>query len=198
MKDFDLANAYAIARDLRQRLHSLEERIAREADQSPITVADERRMADLQARANSIYTQADRHAPAPLPLERPDTYRRRLAKGLQEYSPKWRSADLSALDDVALDVIEQQIFADAAANSKTHGLKPGEIVPRKSAELDGHVRVDYVGGEGAWFGHLFTRPPQRALLKSQGEYDAMTRADQLSRISEIIRHRPVPAPRVTF
>jgi hypothetical protein len=45
-------------------------------------------MTAMQARADEIYTKAGRRAPPPLPYELPKQFRRRLAAGLQEYSPR--------------------------------------------------------------------------------------------------------------
>ena len=84
-KDVSLANDFAKARDLRNELRKLEESIARRADRSPVTIGDERRMGEMQARADSAYQAAGRRAPPALPLERPGEYRRRLAEGLQVY-----------------------------------------------------------------------------------------------------------------
>jgi hypothetical protein len=82
----NLVNDYARARDLRLELRRLEESIARRANASPITPEDERRMTDMQARADASYVAAARRAPPPLPLERPEAYRRRLVNDLREYT----------------------------------------------------------------------------------------------------------------
>jgi hypothetical protein len=80
--DVTLANDYALARDLKQKLRALEESISRRANQSPITEADERAMVEMQSRADSAYVAAGRRAPVALPLERPDEYRRRSGSTL--------------------------------------------------------------------------------------------------------------------
>jgi hypothetical protein len=70
--DVSLANDFARARDLRQELRRLEESIARRAERSPITEADERAMSSMQARADSAYTAAGRRAPPRSHLSAPE------------------------------------------------------------------------------------------------------------------------------
>ena len=200
-KDVSLVNDYAKARDLRNELRRLEESIARRADRSPVTLEDERRMHDTQVRYDSAYSAANRRAPPALPLERPDEYRRRLAEGLQVYSPSWRGKDLSGVtDEAALAAIERQIFADAVANGRTFGLKPHEIRERVSEGHGGHKVIEFDGGSEAHFTHQFSRPGRLGSFKSQAEYAAMSRDAQLSRIGAIVHeYRPtMTAPRAAF
>ena len=193
--DVGLANDYVRARDLRQELRKLEELIARRAERSPITVADEHLMTSMQARADSAYVAANRKAPPPLPLERPAEYRRRLAAGLQVYSPKWRDNDLNVInDDAALTAIEEQIFADAVANGRTYGIKPDEIRARERTDGSGHKVIEYDGGSRASYIRQFSREPPLAIFRSRAEYEAMSRDANLQRINEIIHQRPVPQP----
>ena len=73
---------------LRAQLRKREEDVAARADARPLTADDERQMVELQSRADETYRAIGRFAAAPLPMERPGEYRRRLAAGLQEYSPR--------------------------------------------------------------------------------------------------------------
>ena len=84
-------------------------------------------MFDMQARADSAYSAADRRTPPPHAYERPDEYRRRLVDGLKTYSSKWAAADFISMDASVLPIVEKQVYADAVANGRTHGLKPHEI-----------------------------------------------------------------------
>jgi hypothetical protein len=182
-----------------QRLRSEVRRLERLAETEaknmrPITELDERQMASMQARADSAYQSAGRRAPPPHAYERPDEYRRRLADGVRGYSPRWKSADLTALGDDALGVIETQIYADAATNGRTHGLKPHEIRERVTESGGGHKVIDFDGGEEAHFTRQFSRPPRFGVLKSQAEYTQMSRDANMARIDQIIRQRPVPQP----
>ena len=115
---------------LRAEVRRLERLAEAEAKRmGPLTEADERRMTEMQARADEAYTAAGRRAPPPTPLERPDEYRRRLADGVKIYSPRWQKADLQAVPEDALAVLENQIYADAATHGRTHGLKLRQIKP---------------------------------------------------------------------
>ena len=126
-----------------QRLRSEVRRLERAAEaeakrMQPLTEADERAMTAMQSRADSAYQSTGRRSPPPHAYERPDEYRRRLADGVKGYSPRWKSADLTALAGDALGVIETQIYADAATNGRTHGLKPQEIRERVTESGGGH------------------------------------------------------------
>ena len=94
VEDFNLAKA------LREKLREVEDRLARNANRSPVSRADEQEMTAMQARVDAVYVKAGRKAPPPLPYERPGQFRRRLAQGLVEYSPKLQGVDLAALADV--------------------------------------------------------------------------------------------------
>ena len=182
-------------RDLRNELRKLEAQSAAEmALIQPLTEADERRMTDMQARADSAYIAANRRAPPPHAYERPDEYRRRLVDNLKIYSQKWAAADFISMDASVLPIVEKQVFADAVANGRTHGLKPYEIRQRVREDASGHRVVEYDGGPGAHYTRQFTRAPQLATFKSDAEYRAMSRDANMARISEIIRQRPVPQP----
>ena len=174
-KDVSLANDFAKARDLRQELRRLEELIARRAERSPVTLDDERRMTEMQARANSAYQAAGRRAPPALPLETPLEFRRRLLAGLQPYSSTWNGKDLSGItDETAFTAIEGQIFADAASNGKTFGLRPREIRERVSEGHGGHKVIEFDGGPEAHFVRQFSREPRIGVFKTHAEYAAMS------------------------
>ena len=193
-KEVSLANDYAKARDLRQELRRLEESISRRAERSPVTLEDERRMTEMQARADSAYVAANRRAPPALPLERPIEYRRRLAEGLQVYSPSWRGKDLSGVtDEAAFTAIEGQIFADAVANGRTYGLEPHEIRQRVIPGSSGHTVIEYDGGPDASFIRQFAPAPRLGVFRPREEYERMSRDANLARIEQIVRHASDPA-----
>ena len=136
-------------------------------------------MTEMQSRADASYIAAGRRAPPALPLERPEEYRRRLADGVKTYSPRWREANLESINDDALGVIETQIYADAASNGKTAGLRPTEIRPIENRSPAGHTETTFVGGENASFIKQFARPARRAVFADQAEYarDGPRRSD---------------------
>jgi hypothetical protein len=193
----------ALLQEKRRELRALEAQAERTARaMSPLTIEDEHRMVAMQARADSLYRGAGR-LPAPLaePHERPGQYERRLVDGLKIYSQRWAKANVSVMPDDAFAIARDQIYADAAQNAKTHGLKPGEIRELPTVSDGGHRVIEFVGADGTHFTEQFSRPPRRVMLKSQQEYSQMTRDAQLSRITEMVRYgqRPtVQAPRAAF
>jgi hypothetical protein len=192
LEDFNLAKA------LREKLRTVEDRLARNANMSPLTRADEQEMATMQARVDAVYVKAGRRAPPPLPYERPREFRRRLAAGLQEYSPQFHGADLATMADDALNVVEPQLFADAAAYAPTHGIKPDEIRAFEKVGAGGHREIEYSGGPRAHFTKNFAPPIRFARLKSQHYYESMARDSMLARVEQVMRRPPLTSPRAGF
>lgn len=192
---------YADTLELLQRkraeLRDLERQAEREAKRmQPLTVDDERRMVDLQARADSAYIAANRRAPPPHAYERPDEYGRRLAVGLQPLSPQWSKVDLDKLSDSVFEVARKDIYADAVANGRTFGLRPGEM--REIDRSNGVHRItEFVGDpDTVWFGSVFTRPPKKAQFFDRDSYMRMSRDANAARVEEIIRGYQRPQVRV--
>ena len=168
---------------------------------TPLSIEDEHRMVAAQSRADALYRGAGRlPAPAPEPHERPAAYERRLADGLRIYSQRWARANVSVMPDDAFAIARDQIYADAAANAKTHGLQARQLKPIPTRTASGHESVEWVGGPEAWFGKQFERPARRAQFQAPEAYAAMSRDSRLSRIQEVVRtHRPpLQAPRAGF
>ena len=185
---------------LRAQVRQLERAAEAEARaMQPLSEKDERRMYADQAVFDSAYIAGGRKAPPPLAYERPHEYVRRLADGLKSLSPRWKDADIGRLPDDAFAIAARQIRADATENGRTHGLQAREIRERRGVTDAGHNTVEFVGGDQAHFTQYFARPARRAIFKSQQEYNELSRADSLARISEIVRSRPiVQAPRAAF
>jgi hypothetical protein len=187
---------------LRSEVRRLERQAEAEAkSMSPLTIDDEHRMVAAQSRADALYRGAGRlPAPAPEPHERPAAYERRLADGLRIYSPRWSKANVERMPDDAFAIARDQIYADAAANARTHGLRANELKPIPTRTASGHESVEYVGGPEAWFGKQFSRPARRAVFADQATYSAMTRDANLARVAEVVRtvRPPLQAPRAGF
>jgi hypothetical protein len=183
-------------RDLRDELRRLERQNEQEmARINPLSLNEEHEMRAMQARADELFRGAGRlPAPEPHAHERPSTYERRLADALKVYSARWAKADVFAMPADAFKVVQPQIYADAAANAKTHGLQATEIRELPSTSASGHRTYEFAGGERAWFGHRFARPARRAVFADPSAYAQMSRDSQMSRLTEIVRHRPVPQP----
>jgi hypothetical protein len=192
----------ALLQEKRRELRALEAQAERTArSMSPITLDDELRMVEAQTRADALYRGAGRlPAPPAEPHERPSTYERRLVDGLKVYSERWAKANLAAMPDDAFQIARAQIFADAAANAKTHGLQARQLKPIPTRTASGHESVEWVGGPNAWFGRQFERPARRAQFQAPESYAAMSRDSQLSRIQEVVRtvRPPMQAPRASF
>lgn len=114
----DLPTKIRKAKAMRDELNHLEREVSREMQataQGPLHEAEEAAMAEMQARADSVYNELGKRAPAPWPGERAPAYRLRLLKPLQGYSEGFKSLDLAAQTPKNIDVFEKQIFSDAIA-----------------------------------------------------------------------------------
>ncbi|HEO9044223.1 TPA: DUF2213 domain-containing protein [Enterobacter kobei] len=82
--------------------------------------------ADTQARADNAYASFGQRARAPMAGESAADYRKRLLKGMQQYSDEYKSVDISAIHDAALlDIAERKIYTDAAAFARSGAGIPG-------------------------------------------------------------------------
>jgi hypothetical protein len=191
----------ALLQQKRRELRALEAQAERTAkSMQPITEQDERNLMELQARADEVYRAAGRiGAPAPMNFERPDTYRLRLAEGLQKNSATWKNANLAnALAAGALATAESQIYAEARANGRTAGLKARELkaIPTRSAS--GHESTEWVGGPEAHFIRAFERPARRAVFQSAEEYSRQSQAAAMQSIARTYYRPLAQAPRASF
>lgn len=119
----------------------------------PVHMADEdfAAMAAIQARADGIYNLLGRSASRAMQGESPLAYRRRLLDGVKEHTD-YKAVDLGviAVDSSAFDVIEGQIFQQAALVARSPAsVPPGELreVVRQS---NGHTITEFVGDPLSW------------------------------------------------
>lgn len=185
------------AQALRAELRALEQKVERAATKAPITVEDELEMNATQARMDTAYQAVDRRCPPPLPYEGKGEYRRRIIDGLKIYCDQWRAADTFAISDAAVPIMEKMVSDAARAAGPTFALRDGQIKARQVEGPNGHKTIEWVGKD-AHFTEQFKAPVFRGLMKSRDEYAAMSRDAQLARITEVVRHRPVPQPRAGF
>jgi hypothetical protein len=187
---------------LRAEVRRLERQAEAEAkSMSPLTIDDEHRMVAAQSRADALYRGAGRlPAPAPEPHERPAAYERRLAAGLAVYSPRWSKANVERMPDDAFAIARDQIYADAAANAKTHGLKARELKPIPTRSASGHESIEWAGGPDAHFVRAFERPARRAQFQAPEDYARMMQTAAMQRVGEVVRtmRPPLQAPRAGF
>jgi hypothetical protein len=199
-------STYADKLEELQRLKAEVRRLEHQAEieakrMQPLTEHDERVMYADQATFDEAYMGANRKAPPPLPYERPDQYKRRLASGLQSLSPRWAKADFDSMPNDAFAIAEAQVRADAIANGKTAGLQAREIRERVRTDHSGHRVVEFDGGLEAHFVRAFERPARRAILPTPEECTKKMQTAAMQRVEQIVRYGQrltVSAPRAGF
>lgn len=79
-----------------------------------LTLEEENKNSEIQARADSVYQHVGRRAPPPGPYERPFAYRRRLLSELTRYSsdPRFKDVKWSIIPEDGLSQFEGKIFED--------------------------------------------------------------------------------------
>lgn len=109
-------------------------------------------MADVQARADTVFQAFGDSAPRPLDGEDLGGYRRRLAGVLKTHSPQLKSVNLGAIFDAeAFDFMEGQIYNDAmAAALKPVDLPAGHLREIKTRDVAGRNVSTFVGEPRAW------------------------------------------------
>jgi hypothetical protein len=115
--------------------------------------ADPVDLAEIGARFDSAYNAVGAGgAPAPLPAETKFSYRRRLAGGLQRFSPDWRHSDLYRLPAQVMNTAERAILSDTAAAVGDHaiGNPDGSLRRIDSQNAAGHRIVEWAGNPRAW------------------------------------------------
>lgn len=127
--------------ELSRRQSELEARRRDLARPSPPDISE---LADIAARFDDAYrTLGAGGAPAPLPSEGRFSYRRRLAGGLQQFSPEWRDSDLYRLPSEVMGDAEAAILAATAAavadrtlgDPRTGGLREVRVANRSGREV---------------------------------------------------------------
>jgi membrane protein involved in colicin uptake len=139
--------------DIDKRIADVEAKLPRQ-----MTDADYEKMADAQARADSIYAGYGKRAPRPLDGETELLYRRRLSRDLQKNTKEWKDFDISLLDAKSFAQIETKIYADAleAANHPAD-LADGDMRAIRSTNPDTGHRVTRFVGNGS-FVRQFKQP----------------------------------------
>ncbi|EKM5742870.1 DUF2213 domain-containing protein [Enterobacter kobei] len=116
-------------------------------EQAKKDAAEAETKADTQARADNAYASFGQRARAPMAGESAADYRKRLLKGMQQYSDEYKSVDISAIHDEAmLDIAERKIYADAAAYAKSGaGLPNGHLRMTTRKDEAGRTVRDFHG-----------------------------------------------------
>jgi 8-oxo-dGTP pyrophosphatase MutT (NUDIX family) len=124
--------------------------------------ADYAAIADTQVRADRIYSMHGGKAGRALDGETLIAYRRRMANGLKEHSPAWKTVDLKVIaDDTAFTNIENMIYSDAE-QAGLHPAAPAEDFLREIIREDvtGRKISEFVGRPSAWMSQ-FAAPRRR-------------------------------------
>jgi hypothetical protein len=187
---------------LRNEVRRLEASADAEAKaMQPLTLDQENEMRNTQARMDEYYRAANRSAPPPLPYEKPQQFHKRLLDGLKVYHDEWRGKSFDRISEpAALAAIESQLADATRSNGLTFGMRDGEMKPIDKSGGGGHQVREWVG-RNASFVKFFERPAPRAILKSQEEYNGITRNNILSRLTAIVpgfAREQVRSPRSGF
>jgi 8-oxo-dGTP pyrophosphatase MutT (NUDIX family) len=133
--------------DLKARMDSIEGKLPKE-----VSDADYDSMADMQSKADSVASGLGTRAPRFLAGETPLAYRKRLIGLFKPHSKAWADVDLAPINDPKmLEVIEQQVYADAQHVANNPQPLPGQGL-REIIKIDdaGRRIRSYVGSPSAW------------------------------------------------
>ncbi|EMO5715247.1 DUF2213 domain-containing protein [Enterobacter bugandensis] len=144
----DAAAAEEQARKDQEAADEKERQDAADAEEQAKKDAAEAEMkADTQARADNAYASFGQRARAPMAGESAADYRKRLLKGMQQYSDEYKSVDISAIHDAALlDIAERKIYIDAARYARSGaGLPNGHLRMTTRKDEAGRTVRDFHG-----------------------------------------------------
>ena len=131
--------------EIRRRIADVEERI------KPMSDEERGKYADVQARADSVYSAFGQQASHPMAGEGLQAYRRRLAIGLKRHSPEWAPVDLARLDSATLAIAETQIYNHAAVAARNPaGLPEGQMRTIVTSDDTGRKIKNFVGRPRDW------------------------------------------------
>ena len=115
------------------------------------TIEDRNAIAEVRSRADSIYQAlTGQTASAPIPGESPIAYRKRLVDGLRKFSDRMKDVRVDSLTGEAFAVVEDRIYADAQAATRSDAIVPAGTLRPIVSKDDGHTRTDYIGDSSAW------------------------------------------------
>lgn len=145
--------------DLKARIDALEK-----AMPQAISDEDHEKLAEHQAKADSVYAAFGKSAPRPLAGEKPRAYRMRLLKEFQTHSPDYKDVDLSLIKDKnAFKLAENAIYRHAmdAANSPAT-VPAGFLREMKKDYGTGRMVTEFAGDIGVTLAPF--KAPKRLLV----------------------------------
>ena len=100
-----------------------------------VALDDGAECAKAQLRADSVAQSHGMRSPPPMSGERPEAYRRRLARQWQHFSKTFKAVDLASVSGEALNGIEKSIYADAVAASHRPDVAEGTLMERQHTDV---------------------------------------------------------------
>lgn len=163
------AKADAAAREnaLLDRVAQLEKMLIQTAQLTPkpLSDADHAAFADVQAKADSIYSAFGKQASRALNGEDVLAYRKRLAAPMKSHSAAWKDVDLSKLDASVFEIAEAAIYADAMdAAIRPVGAAEGGLRAVTKDTGTGHRVTTFYGKPSDWMDD-FRAPRMKAQLR---------------------------------
>jgi 8-oxo-dGTP pyrophosphatase MutT (NUDIX family) len=138
---------------LLDRVNQLEKMLVQTAQLAvkPLTDADHAAFADVQAKADGIYSAFGKQASRAMNGEDVLAYRKRLAAPMKSHSAAWKDVDLSKLEASVFDIAESAIYADAAqaANRPVDGFENGPRA-RTRQLATGHTVTEFFDNRPSW------------------------------------------------
>lgn len=146
--DPDNADPSADISAVAKRVDALEQKT------SPVPEDEASKMADAQAKADSVYGAFGDKAPRPMLGESLMAYRKRLASKVQVHSAQFGKVNLAAVSDSALlDAVEAGIYADALqVAGKPAEIADGVLMETHRTDATGRRITEYKGSPSAWTG----------------------------------------------
>jgi 8-oxo-dGTP pyrophosphatase MutT (NUDIX family) len=154
----------ADAEETRKRIADLEANIAGQN----VSDADYAKIADAQARADSVYSAHGDSAPRRLNGETLMAYRVRLAGKMSDHSSQWKGINLASLPAPVFDIAEAKIYADAS-DAAIHpvGLAAGTLREVAKRQRGGHEVSEFYGDPDAWMQHYKTPRLQGRIVQKK-------------------------------
>jgi hypothetical protein len=135
------------------RLGTLERRLAHIRREVPAAERDA--LAAAQTRADSVAARFGKLVGDPTPGEGQLDYRKRLAAGFQQHSPRFKASQLGHLDAASFGVVEAEVYADAVRAADA-SIQPGTLKAVHEPGLGGRTITRYVGDIGAFLAPFVT------------------------------------------
>ena len=150
--DPSYAEPRAILRDFIDVLNELADLLTSVAAADSLNTIRGRRakLAQFQARADSVCALMGSTAPRPLEGESVNGYARRILRPWAKFSDEWKGIDLGTLRGPTLGVAASAIMKAAADEAKCPQVPHGMLMERKRSDGAGHFITTFHGNPSAW------------------------------------------------